>query len=117
MQFIGWVAPSCVRTNNILDGISSKLQYSVFCVKRIMNRLPACMITLILGKKWSLGVASYFLVWLFYEKMIVQRPFRTILHFFTPEKLVIDAFMGHILTSIYILYAWMIFNLLMLHVC
>ena len=31
-------------------------------------------------------------------------------------KLVIYAFMGHKLTSIYVLYAWMILNLLMLHV-
>ena len=65
MQFIGWVAPSCVRTDVVLDGIGSKLQCSMFYVKRIMNRVPACVITLILGKKWSLGVASYFLVWLF----------------------------------------------------
>ena len=57
--------PSCVLTNVVLDGIGSKLQCFVFCIKRIMNRVPAYVITLILGKKWSLGVASYFLVWLF----------------------------------------------------
>ena len=65
MQFIGWVAPSCVRTDAVLDSIVSKLQCSMFDVKRTMNRVPACVITLILGKKWSLGVALYFLVWLF----------------------------------------------------
>ena len=65
MQFIGWVAPSCVRTDSVLDSIIKKLQCSVFDVKRTMNRVPACAITLILGKKWSLVVALYFLVRLF----------------------------------------------------
>ena len=57
MQFIGWVAPSCVCTDAVLDSIISKLQCSMFDMKRTMNRVPACAITLILGKKWSLGVA------------------------------------------------------------
>ena len=65
MQVIGWVAISCVRTDGVLDSIISKLQCSVFDVKMTMNRVPACVITSILGKKWSLGVDSYFLVWLF----------------------------------------------------
>ena len=65
MQFIGWVALSCVRTNAILDSIVSKLQCSVFDEKRIMNWVSACVITTILGKKWSLGVALYSLVQLF----------------------------------------------------
>ena len=39
--------------------------------------------------------------------------FHTFLH---SEKLVIYAFMGHNLTSIYVLYTWMILNLLTLHV-
>ena len=60
MQFFGWVAPSCVCTDIVLDGISSKLQCSIFCVKRIINRVLACAMMLILGKKWSLSVASYF---------------------------------------------------------
>ena len=65
MQFIGWVAPSSVHTDVVLDSIISKLQCSVFYVKRTMNRVPGCAITLILGKKWSLGIVSYFLVQLF----------------------------------------------------
>ena len=65
MQFIGWVVPSCVYADVVLDGILSKLQCSVFYVKRTMNRVPAYAIALILGKKWSLGVVSYFSVWLF----------------------------------------------------
>ena len=60
MQFIGWVAPSCVYTDIVLDGIISKLQCSVFYVKRAMNRVSACVITLILDKKWRLGVVVYF---------------------------------------------------------
>ena len=60
MQFIGWFAPSCVYIDVVLNGIGSKLQCSVFWVKIIMNRVPAYVITLILGKKWSLGVASFF---------------------------------------------------------
>ena len=36
--------------------------------------------------------------------------------FRTLQKLVIYTFMGHKLTSIYVLYAWMILTLLMLHV-
>ena len=56
---------SCVRTDAILDGIISKLQCSMFYVKRAMNRVPACVITLILSNKWRLGVVVYFLVWLF----------------------------------------------------
>ena len=59
MQFIGWVAPSCVYADIVLDGIVSKLQCSMFDVKRTMNRVPACAITLILGKKWSFGVVMY----------------------------------------------------------
>ena len=65
VQFIGWVAPSCVHTDVVLDGIHSKLQCSIFYVKRIMNRVPICVIVLILGKKWNLGIALYFLVQLF----------------------------------------------------
>ena len=65
MQFIEWVAPSRVCSDAILDSIISKLKCSVFYVKRAMNRVPTCTITLILGKKWSLGIVVYFLVWLF----------------------------------------------------
>ena len=57
--------PSFVYTDAVLDSIVNKLQCSMFDVKRTINRVPAYVITLILGKKWSLGVASYFLVWLF----------------------------------------------------
>ena len=64
-QYIGCVAPSCICTDVVLDGIVSKLQCSMFYVKRAMNRVPAYMIALILGKKWCLGVVVYFLVWLF----------------------------------------------------
>ena len=62
VHFIGWVVPSCVCTDVILDGIISKLQCSMLYVKRAMNRVPACVITLILSKKWHLGVVIYFLV-------------------------------------------------------
>ena len=65
MQFIGWVAPSCVCTDAVLDSIISKLQCSVFDVKKTMNRVPACAITLVLCSKWRLGIVIYFLVWLF----------------------------------------------------
>ena len=65
MQFIGWDAPSCVCTDVVLYGIISKLQCSMFYVKKTMNRVPACAITLILVKKWSLDIVSYFLVRLF----------------------------------------------------
>ena len=62
MQFIGWVAPSCVRTDVVLDGVVRKLQCSMFHVKRAMNRVPDYAIALILGKKSRLGVIMYFLV-------------------------------------------------------
>ena len=65
MQFIGWVAPSCVGTDAVLDSIISKLQYSVFDEKRTMNKVPACAITLVLCSKWHLGIVIYFLAWLF----------------------------------------------------
>ena len=65
MQFIGWVAPSCVRTDVVLCGIVSKLQCSMVYVKKAMNRVSAYATTLILGKKWRLGIVVYFLVWLF----------------------------------------------------
>ena len=42
MQFIRWVATSCVCTDIVLDGIISKLQGQVFCVKRAMNKVPVC---------------------------------------------------------------------------
>ena len=34
MQFIGWVAPSCIYTDTILNGIVNKLQCSMFCVEK-----------------------------------------------------------------------------------
>ena len=52
-----------------------------------MNRVPAYAITLILGNKQSLRVVRYFLVWLFYEKVIVRRPLHTILQFFALCKI------------------------------
>ena len=57
--------PSCVHADMVLDGIISKLQCSVFDVKRTMNRVPTCVKTLILGSKWRLGIIFYFLAWLF----------------------------------------------------
>ena len=49
VQFIGWIMPSCIYTDIVLNGIINKLQYSLFYIKRAMNRVPACVITLILG--------------------------------------------------------------------
>ena len=43
--------PSSVGTDVVLDGIIGKLRCSVFYMKRTMNRVLACAITLILGKK------------------------------------------------------------------
>ena len=60
MQFIGWVAPYCVRADVVLDGIVGKLQCPMFYVKRTMNRVPDCAITLILGNKWSLVLLCTF---------------------------------------------------------
>ena len=51
VKFIGWVAPSCVHTDVVLDSIINKLQCSIFYIKRTVYRLPACVKTLILGKK------------------------------------------------------------------
>ena len=62
MQFIGRVAPSCICIDVVLDGIVSKLQYPMFCIKRPMNRVPICLKTLILGNKWRLCAVTYFLV-------------------------------------------------------
>ena len=87
MQFIGWVGPPCVRTDAVLDSINSKLQCSVFDVKKTMNRVPAYAITLVLCSKWRLGIVIYFLVWLFLKKGIVRRRLCTISHFFTLLKI------------------------------
>ena len=57
--------PSCVRTDAVLDSIISKLQCSVFDMKRTMNIVSACAITLILCSKWRLGIVFYFFAWLF----------------------------------------------------
>ena len=65
MQFIGWVAPSWVCTDVVLDGIISQLQCSMLYVKKAMNKVPACVATLILGNKWRLDIVTYFMVWLF----------------------------------------------------
>ena len=51
VQFIGWVVPSRVCTNGILNGGITKLQCSVFCVKRTMNRVPGYIITSVLSLK------------------------------------------------------------------
>ena len=60
MQFIRWVAPSCVCTDAVLGSIISKLQCSVFDVKRAMNKVPTYVIALVLYSKWSLGIVIYF---------------------------------------------------------
>ena len=65
MQFIRWVAPSCVRTDAVLDSIVSKLQCSMFNEKRTMNRVPGYAITLVLYSKRRLGIVICFLEWLF----------------------------------------------------
>ena len=57
--------PSCVCTDAVLGSIDSKLQCSVFDVKRTMNRVPACAIALILCSKLCLGIVIYFFEWLF----------------------------------------------------
>ena len=49
VQFIVWVAPSCVYTDIVLDGIANKLQCSMFYIKRVFNRVPTCVIISILG--------------------------------------------------------------------
>ena len=71
VQFIGWVVPSCVCTNVVLDGIINKLQYSVFHVKRAMNKVSVCVATSILGQKWHLDIFIYLLMWLFKGKVEV----------------------------------------------
>ena len=57
MQFIGWVAPSCVCTDVVLDGIINKLQCSICSMyeKGYTNRVPACAITLILRQEMAFG--------------------------------------------------------------
>ena len=49
VQFIGWVALSCVCTDIVLDGIINKLQCSIFYVKKSMKRAPVYTITSILS--------------------------------------------------------------------
>ena len=51
VQLIGWVAPSCICTDIVLDGIINKLQYSIFCIKRSLNRVFSCAKTSILSLK------------------------------------------------------------------
>ena len=41
VQCIRLVALFCVHTDIVLDGIISKLQYSLFSIKRAMNRVSA----------------------------------------------------------------------------
>ena len=41
MQFIGWVVPSCIYTEIVLDSVINKLQCSVFYIKRAMNRVES----------------------------------------------------------------------------
>ena len=98
--FIGWVAPSCVCTDIVLDSIVNKLHCSMFHVKQAMKRVSVCVITSILGWKWHLGIVIYLLVWLFLRK---GRSAMASSHYFafalftlkTLLKLVIYTFMGH----------------------
>ena len=116
VQFIGWVGPSCILNNVVSDGIISKLQCSMSYVKRAMNRIPACEITLFQARN---GVEV--LLYTFWHGYFRRRwqceglftPFRTFLH---SEKKVISAFMGHDLTSIDILRAQTNLDLLVLYV-
>ena len=116
MQFIGWVAPPCIRTDAVLNNIDSKLQCSVFDMKRTMNRVPACARTLILYSKWRLGIVYLFSYMVILRKGDSAKASALFRIFLQPAKLVIYTFIGHKLTSIYILYAWMILTLLMLYV-
>ena len=77
---IGWVTPSYIYTDIILDGIIDKLLWSVCCVKRAMDKVSVCGITLILGQRQYLGIVVYLLVWLLQEKVEVQKPIRTFAH-------------------------------------
>ena len=40
---------SCVCTDVVLDGNVNKLQCSIFCMKKAMNRVPVCAKTSILS--------------------------------------------------------------------
>ena len=51
MQYIRWVPPSCVYINVVLDGVATKLQWSVFYMKIAMNKVLFCMITSIFSSK------------------------------------------------------------------
>ena len=51
MQFIGWVVPSRTCVDVILDSSTTKLQCSMFYMKRTMNRVYICMIASILRLK------------------------------------------------------------------
>ena len=68
LQFIGWVALSCVNINNILDGIVTKLQCFIFHIKIAMNRVPLCEITLILSLKQHMCIVVDLFTGLFYKK-------------------------------------------------
>ena len=48
---IYWMDCTILWTDIVVDGIISKLQCFVFCVKMAMNKVPAFMKTLILGNK------------------------------------------------------------------
>ena len=66
VQFIGWVAPSCVYTEIVLDGIISKLQCSVFYVKKDYEQGTCLCNNLNFRQKIAFGcLFVYFLVWLF----------------------------------------------------
>ena len=50
-QFIGCIALCCVYIIIVLHGISTKLQCSVLCMKKAINRVPPCVKATILSFK------------------------------------------------------------------
>ena len=100
-----------MHTDIFLDGIVSKLECSVFYVKRAMNRVLYAK-TSILGQKQNLTVGIYF--WFFF-KWKCEGLFKLFSIFLHSEKLAIYTFIFHVLTNFDILFALISINLLMLH--
>ena len=109
--------PSCVCTDVVLYGIISKLQCSVFYVKRAMNRVLSCAITLTCRERMAFGCCCVLFVLVILKK---GDSAKVSLHYFAlfqhSVKLVIYAFRGHYLSNIDVLYAWMILNSLTFYV-
>ena len=71
-QSIGWVAPSYICINTVLDGMITNIQCSILHLKIDINRVTPSVVTTILNLKLHEFILTDSLVGLIWENMKVS---------------------------------------------